>query len=152
MTNKLIYLDNCCFNRPYDDQDHLSIFLETQAKLALQDAVKNKKINIAWSFILDFENSENPDIAVKNEIFTWRIISSIMVDLNETIIATAKTLNNVGFSKKDSLHIASAIFGKVDFFITVDKGILKKRNSVKEIEIVTPVEMINYYEENIHEI
>ena len=26
-----IYLDNCCFNRPYDDQSQLRISLETQA-------------------------------------------------------------------------------------------------------------------------
>ena len=28
-----IYLDNCCYNRPYDDQSYLSISLETQAKM-----------------------------------------------------------------------------------------------------------------------
>lgn len=28
-----IYLDNCCFNRPYDDQSHLGIRLESDAKL-----------------------------------------------------------------------------------------------------------------------
>lgn len=28
-----LYLDNCCFNRPYDDQNQLIIELETKAKL-----------------------------------------------------------------------------------------------------------------------
>ena len=28
-----IYLDNCCFNRPYDDQSQPRIRFETQAKL-----------------------------------------------------------------------------------------------------------------------
>ena len=28
-----VYLDNCCYNRPYDDQSQLRISLETQAKL-----------------------------------------------------------------------------------------------------------------------
>ena len=27
-----LYLDNCCFNRPYDDQSSLPVYLETQAK------------------------------------------------------------------------------------------------------------------------
>ena len=27
----LIYLDNCCYNRPYDDQSYMRINLETQA-------------------------------------------------------------------------------------------------------------------------
>jgi predicted nucleic acid-binding protein len=30
-----IYLDNCCFNRPYDDQAYLTIRLESEAKDAL---------------------------------------------------------------------------------------------------------------------
>lgn len=28
-----VYLDNCCYNRPYDDQTQLRISLESQAKL-----------------------------------------------------------------------------------------------------------------------
>ena len=27
-----LYLDNCCFNRPFDDQSQLRIRLETEAK------------------------------------------------------------------------------------------------------------------------
>jgi hypothetical protein len=28
-----IYLDNCCFNRPFDDQGQIRIKIETEAKL-----------------------------------------------------------------------------------------------------------------------
>lgn len=28
-----VYLDNCCFNRPYDDQKQIIIRMETLAKL-----------------------------------------------------------------------------------------------------------------------
>lgn len=31
-----IYLDNCCYNRPFDDQAQLCVCLETVAKLAVQ--------------------------------------------------------------------------------------------------------------------
>lgn len=58
--NLLIYLDNCCYNRPYDDQTYLPISLETQAKLYVQDLIKQKKIDLATSYILDYENSANP--------------------------------------------------------------------------------------------
>ena len=30
-----VYLDNCVFNRPFDDQSQLLISLQTQAKLAI---------------------------------------------------------------------------------------------------------------------
>lgn len=39
-----IYLDMCCFNRPYDDQSQLKLSLETQSKLYIQTLIKDKKI------------------------------------------------------------------------------------------------------------
>lgn len=35
-----IYLDLCCFNRPYDDQTFQRIYLETEAKLFVQEQIK----------------------------------------------------------------------------------------------------------------
>ena len=51
----LIYLDLCCFNRPYDDQTQLRIRLETEAKLALQDKVRTGACRLLWSAVLDLE-------------------------------------------------------------------------------------------------
>lgn len=31
-----VYLDNCCYNRPFADQDQLKVRLETVTKLAVQ--------------------------------------------------------------------------------------------------------------------
>jgi hypothetical protein len=61
-------LDNCCYNRPYDDQNYLPISFETQAKLFVQSLVKDKKLKLASSFILDYENSCNPYTDRKNAI------------------------------------------------------------------------------------
>jgi hypothetical protein len=47
----LIYLDNCCFNRPYDDQSHSTIFLETQAKLGIQENILSDKYQLVWSYV-----------------------------------------------------------------------------------------------------
>ena len=41
MSKVKIYLDNCCYNRPYDDQNQLKIELETKAKLYIQDLIVN---------------------------------------------------------------------------------------------------------------
>lgn len=50
----LIYLDNCCFNRPYDNQSYGMIRIETEAKIFVQNYIKDNKIEFVWSFILDF--------------------------------------------------------------------------------------------------
>jgi hypothetical protein len=44
-----IYLDNCCFNRPYDDQTQIKIEVETKAKLFIQSQVENGSLELAWS-------------------------------------------------------------------------------------------------------
>lgn len=147
-----IYLDNCCFNRPYDDQSHLSIFLETQAKLGIQDLIEEKIVNLVWSFILDFENSENPDEVVKNEILLWRSLSFLIVSKNDLLVSYAENLNCAGFSKKDALHIAAAVDAKADYFITVDKGLIHRKRLVDNIKIVNPIELVSLLEEYHNEI
>ena len=42
-----VYLDNCCYNRPYDDQTQLRISLESQAKLYVQELIKDGKLELA---------------------------------------------------------------------------------------------------------
>jgi hypothetical protein len=41
----------CCFNRPYDDQTQARIHLETEAKLLLQQKVKNAECDLIWSSV-----------------------------------------------------------------------------------------------------
>ena len=55
-----IYLDNCTFNRPFDDQSRVRIRIESEAKLYIQEKVKEGKLQLVWSFILDYENQQNP--------------------------------------------------------------------------------------------
>jgi len=61
MSKIQVYLDNCCFNRPYDNQERLSVKLETEAKIRIQELIKNGELLLIWSFILDYENSYNPE-------------------------------------------------------------------------------------------
>lgn len=60
-----VYLDNCSYNRPYDDQSQMRIYLETQAKLHIQDMIRQEQIELVTSYILDFENSNNRSIQKK---------------------------------------------------------------------------------------
>lgn len=51
----LIYLDNCCFNRPFDDQKQIRIHIETEAKLFIQGKVLAGEFQLAWSYIKDLK-------------------------------------------------------------------------------------------------
>ena len=56
-----VYLDNCAYNRPYDDQSQVKIELETQAKLKIQRMIKDHQIELASSYMSLYECGENPD-------------------------------------------------------------------------------------------
>ena len=139
-----IYLDNCCFNRPYDDQTHLRIYLETQAKLHVQNMVYEKKIELVWSFILTFENSRNIYNAKKIAISQWENFSSFFVEKSGEIRQIAKEIMTTGIKAIDAAHVACAIVGNCDYFITVDKRLLKYHD--KRIIICNPIEFINHLE------
>ena len=55
-----IYLDNCSYNRPYDDQSNMQVHLETQSKLFIQKSIKEGKYDLVASYTLQYETSRNP--------------------------------------------------------------------------------------------
>ena len=50
-----VYLDNCMFNQPFDNQAQIRIRLESEAKLYIQDNIKSKVIELIWSYILEIK-------------------------------------------------------------------------------------------------
>ena len=71
MSNKTIYLDNCTFNRPFDDQTQLRISLETQAKLYIQALIKDGMLDLVYSYVCFYENYINPFENKKLAIFEF---------------------------------------------------------------------------------
>jgi len=134
-----VYLDNCCFNRPFDNQNDKKIKLETEAKIAIQDLIKEGKIELAWSYILDFENSKNPDTERRNAIYLWKKICIVDVVESKDIITQANDFRNAGFSFYDSLHLACAIKAQCDYFFTTDRKILNKQAFVSNLVLLNPV-------------
>jgi predicted nucleic acid-binding protein len=139
-----IYLDNCCFNRPFDDQTQIKIRLETEAKLFIQKEILNGKYDLAWSYILEYENEMNPFKERKEVISEWKSIA--VVDLEETndILNFAEVLEDKGIKTKDALHISCAVEARCHYFLTTDKKLLNSK--FEEIKIINPIEFINEME------
>ncbi|MEZ4525174.1 MAG: hypothetical protein R2941_04565 [Desulfobacterales bacterium] len=135
-----VYLDNCCYNRPFDDQEQIIIRLESEAKMEIQSKVKNGEIELVWSFMLDYENSQNIDFEKKTKIFEWEKYAETYFIGTEKTAEIANTFVQKGIKGKDAVHLACAAESACDYFITTDKGIVKKRNLIKEIEIINPLE------------
>ena len=133
-----IYLDNCCFNRPFDDQSQLRIKLEAEAKLKIQEEVRAKRLQLVWSYILDYENNKNPFLERKNQISGWKKYTTEDIQENSEIIEIANLLNQKGLRKMDALHVACAIHSQCDYFLTTDDKVLNKSDIVQEIKIIDP--------------
>ncbi len=142
-----VYLDNCCYNRPYDDQTQLRISLETQAKLFVQEQIKNNTIELATSYILLYENSENPYEMRKKSILEFiQSNSSVHIDFDraEEVALKADEIMTTGVKMKDAYHVACAILSASDYFLTTDKRLLKYETS--EIAMMNPIDFIGELE------
>jgi len=140
-----VYLDNCCFNRPYDDKLNLNIKLEAEAKLYIQNLIKKGEIELVWSYILEYENSQNPFEERKIVILKWKSYSKVFVIEDEEIIDFINKIEDSGIKGQDAVHIACALKAKCDYFITTDHKLYRLSSSI--IKVVNPIEFIRLIEE-----
>lgn len=141
-----IYMDNCCFNRPFDDQTNIRIRIETEAKLYIQEKIIKKEIELAWSYIIDYENRFNPFEERRNAIDKWK--SHAIIDIIETsnIINNAELIQSLGVKSKDALHVACAVESKCDYFLSTDDLLFKKLSGFDKIEVLNPLSFLTVLE------
>lgn len=145
--NFKVYLDNCCFNRPFDDQNQIRIRIETEAKLYIQREIEKGALKLVWSYILDYENSANPYEIRQTSISKWKQKASFFVTEDKDILKEANRLTNYEIKAKDALHIACAKYVNSDYFITTDDKILNKSDQIDGLTLLNPVDMLDEIEE-----
>jgi len=64
------------------------------------------------------------------------------IDEDKFIMKTALLIESHGIKKLDALHIACAIKGNAEYFLTTDDGVLKKAASIHDIKITDPIGFI----------
>lgn len=137
-----IYLDNCCFNRPFDDQSQIRIRLEAEAKLKIQEEIRSGHVQLAWSYILDYENGKNPYEERKDRIKGWRKYAVLDIQESSELIGTAARLKEKGLQKIDCLHVACAVIAKCDYFLSTDDKILRCAMQIDDIKVNDPIGFI----------
>ena len=137
-----VYLDNCCFKRPFDDQRQTRVRLEAEAKLCIQEHIRSGTLELVWSYILDFENAANPFEERRTTINGWRHYATMDGDETAMILQSANILAGMGLKAKDALHIACAIAGECTYFVTTDDDILKRRQELQDITVIDPTAFV----------
>ncbi|MDR1492932.1 MAG: hypothetical protein LBT05_09450 [Planctomycetaceae bacterium] len=141
-----IYLDLCCYNRPYDEQDNIIVRLESEAKLFIQGLIRDRQLELVWSSMLDYENKDNQSDKKCERIAAWKKMAVVSVRINDTIQKTAANLMTLGIKNNDAIPIASAVAAHVDYFITTDKRILNK--PVAKIMTINSLHFLERYEDD----
>lgn len=133
-----IYLDNCCLNRPFDDQTHLRIRIEAEAKLFVQDLVREQRLELVWSYVLDYENDANPFQDRREAVAQWKALAGCDVDESSDVVELAERYGRINMGARDALHVACAVVAGCHVFLTTDDGLLAKGDQVAEIRIIDP--------------
>jgi predicted nucleic acid-binding protein len=142
-----IYLDNCAFNRPFDDQNQLRIRLESETKLYLQEKVQSGKIELVWSYMLDIENDQNPFREKRAVIAQWKKFAVVDIEETEGLVERAEQLVVLGIKTKDALHVAAATEGKADYFVSTDDKLLRKLSGIRWITAMNPINLSLFADE-----
>ena len=143
-----VYLDMCCYNRPYDDQSQINVSLETQAKLHIQSLIQDRRLELISSYMLRYECGQNPYEMRRKTIMQFiDANTAAYVGLNrKTLIEErAREIMESGVKFKDACHVVSAIFAECDYFISTDIRLLKYRTD--KIKMVNPIDFITETEE-----
>jgi predicted nucleic acid-binding protein len=135
-----VYLDNCCYNRPYDDQTQLRIELETKAKLHIQQQIVDGKITLVSSIMVEYENNDNPYLERKLVVKDFLSHASEYVDNSDEVLSIAREASKKGIKTKDAAHLACAIHSNCDYLLTTDDRLLKHKDD--RINISNPVDFI----------
>jgi len=163
----ILYFDNCVWLRKFDNlkdekivnqqrdiQEILNLRREGRVQIASSDAVEaelmpllDKNMEREKERIMAFvdKNSDARLPTAYNRLDSpkWARLG-VMRLAGKEMTEKVKELINRSFKHDDAVHIATAIEGKADFFITVDEDIQRKSPDLNEIKIVYPSEVLKY--------
>ena len=143
-----VYLDNCVFNRPFDDQAGERVRNETAAVLRILDEIRSGSLELVWSFVNESENLENPFLGNMWAISKWKDVAKIEIVESPALLSFAKGLVDIGLGVGDALHLASAAEVNADFFLTTDDTILRKLTDFEGVIVLDPIRMVAKIDEH----
>lgn len=125
----------------------MRVKLETEAKLFIQEKIIVGKLQLIWSHILEYENMQNPFVERRNAIIEWKQIATEKISGAENVVSRASKFTRLGVKSKDALHVACAIEGKAEYFLTTDDKLLKKLAGIRELIVINPINFISILED-----
>ena len=139
-----LYLDTCCYNRPFDNLEQEKINLEANAIENIFRKHINKEIEIYKSMVIDFEISKiKLDNKRRQVEDLYDAMELSQISYTQEIKQRALELKQFNIKDMDALHLACAKSANIDYFITTDRLLINasKRANLK-IKVINPIEFI----------
>ena len=146
----IVYLDNCCYNRPFDDRSNIRNYLEREAVLIIMQMAYEGNIKIVGSEVLQKEMSLISNNEKRRDVESiYNELTSAVIMLNGWIIRRAEEIMAQSSIKSfDSLHLASAET-EADVLLTTDTTFMKAANRLNtKIRVRNPINFLLEVSEN----
>ncbi|MCM1386065.1 MAG: hypothetical protein NC231_01960 [Bacillus sp. (in: Bacteria)] len=145
-----IYMDNCCYNRPFDDRTNIKNYLEREAVLLVFELAYTGQVMITGSEVLQKEIAVMSNSYRRKQVqLIYDNLTSNNIKLDADIIKRAKEIaHNTGATPFDSLHLA-ATEGNADIFLTTDMKLIKaSKRADLPFKVMNPIEFVMEVENN----
>jgi predicted nucleic acid-binding protein len=141
-----IYMDNCCLNRPFDDQGEDRVRLEAEAVTIILRHIRSGEWIWVGSDTLLIESEDGADEERKMQVGALRMFQHRRVLFDGSDIRRAAEIHALGFGVFDSYHVAAAEKGRCDVLLTTDDRFLakaaKNRHQLR-VSVRNPVGWLN---------
>jgi len=115
--------------------------------LFVQAKILAGEIELAWSYILDFENSANPFPERRWSISQWKAMAVVDVIESSSIMERAQQCESRGLRGKDALHIACALEMGCECFLTTDDHVIRLMSNFDPMLVMNPTTFVTTKEQ-----
>ena len=120
-----VYLDVCCLNRPFDDQQQDRVHLEAEAVLLILKRCEAREWQWISSAVVSYEVDNIPNQERRNRIKEILRGAREVQPLSDTAVERGEELKGLGLKTYDALHVACAEHASVEVLLTTDDRLVR---------------------------
>lgn len=139
-----LYLDSCCYNRPFDDLNQERIYLESEAVLRILQKGRDGEYEIIGSDGVEFELNRIQDQSKRQKVLELYEMVQTRVELDDNIeIRSRQIREQSNIRMFDSLQLAFAEAAQADVVLTTDDKLEKMASHLQlGVRVTNPLKFI----------
>jgi len=120
-----VYLDVCCLNRPFDDQQQDRVHLEAEAVLLILKRCESGEWHWVSSAVVSYEVDKIPNWERRNRVKALLRGAKEVLPLSNSAVERGEELKGLGLRTYDALHVACAEQAQVEVLLTTDDRLVR---------------------------